>query len=112
MACRAVVVGLVEIRHLKDIAEEGELSVERTGGLSSARVRAQRFLVDVANVGQIPAVIAHIGKLQREVRGKGVLQVERPVKDVGSLQVANHAHDGAGPSALGSQLMLLLLRFP
>src|SRR5579864_3231493 len=93
---QTVVVRLVDVSHLKDVAQEGKLGVEGPGGLARAGVGAQSFLVDIPDADQIRAVVANVAKLEREVRVKRVLHVQGPVPNVGSRQVANNAHDGAG----------------
>src|SRR5260370_42589179 len=59
-------------------------------------VRPGGLLMDDADGGEIPAVIANVGKFQREIRCKRMFEVQGPVPYVWSGDVAGHAHDGAG----------------
>ena len=74
---KAVVVRPVEVTHLENITEPGKLRVERTRGLPVACIRAQRFLIDVANSGEVCPVIPDIADFQRESRGESMLHRDR-----------------------------------
>src|SRR6202023_2720104 len=83
-------------------AQVGKLGVIGTGILiaiwvcrtQSGVVGSNRRLVDITNPGEIRAVVSHIGDLPRKIWSEGVLQVERPVPNVGSGNVPGDAHDG------------------
>src|SRR5208282_2198848 len=90
LAGRTIVEGVINVVLSVD-------QVIRTGNDIRRRPpRSYRRLIDVANAGQIPAVVADIGHFQREVWGKRMLHTKGPVPHIGSGQVAVHAHDRTG----------------
>src|SRR5215469_17046345 len=55
----------------------------------------ERRLVNILDAGKLCSMIAHIGRVQRQLAGKSVLDTECPGGDEGGLVVANNDEDVA-----------------
>src|SRR2546426_2684978 len=92
---QAVVVGAINVPHLKDVAQEGERRIERPAGLFVAQyVIGGDVLVNVPDADQVRAAVSNVCNLQREIRRERVLNVQIPVVNVRSGDVAINTHDG------------------
>src|SRR5579864_5229155 len=97
---QAVVVGFVDVRHLVNKGEVGELRVVGAARLLAVAAgnlgrRVGVHLVDIANAGQLGAMIADIGNFQRQVVVEGMLNVQGPVFHVRRAQMRVHPQNGA-----------------
>src|SRR3981081_3704250 len=93
---QAVVIRFVNIPHLVDKREERKGRVERTAGLPvSSGVERGDVLVDIADAGELGAMVTDIRCFQSHFRIEGVLHVQIPGIDVRSLEILRDTHNGA-----------------
>src|SRR5580704_5472557 len=126
---QAVVVRFVDIPHLEDVGQVGELFVQRlrgrlvpgvgvaiviggstgeTGGkgadtgAASGPARANWRLVDVANAGEIRPVIAYVSGFEGQIRGECVLEAQVPAPHVRSGETTVDGHDGTRATGIAA----------
>src|ERR1022692_47109 len=78
-ALQGVVVRAINVAHLIDVGQVGELGKGESSG--------RRHLVNVASAHQIRAVVAHVCNLEGKIVGDGVLNVQGPVINIRSGEV-------------------------
>src|SRR5579862_6995899 len=75
---QAVVVGTVDVSHLKHLGQVWELATQRSSGLFAMSARdlgsgVRVHLVDVANADEARSMIADIGHFQNEIGSERML---------------------------------------
>src|SRR5258708_2579692 len=91
----------VNVREIVDEAEVRELGGKRLD--SSRRVH----LIEINDARQFRAMVANVGDIESQLSGEGMLDAQRPVLDVRSVEIAIHG-EGVARTWVGSSAVATL----